>query len=467
MISFSDSLFKKLWLTVTATILVTVLYSYFLSYLFYEKLYVDIVEKSLIEEGYRLAGDYTGGPVTDEMRQQVDWYNEKSESEVFLVSNPKELSACLPYSIDYETLISREDRELLLKGEPVMKSGFEERFGRKILAVAIPLLDNNRLEGIIYLYVPLAKISELTFDFSFLWLIGGVLFIIIAAFLGFKMLHKLTRPLAAMKEAAEKVSGGDYSARVNIKSNDEIGQLAKAFNHMSESVQKEDEKKREFLADVSHELRTPISYIKGYSEALETGMIKETNEKSKYLKLINRESGRVVKLVEDLLDLSRLDADEYVLIKHPFPLAQLIEDFIIKYGPSLKEKNISLKLDLDPDIIINGDEGRLEQIFQNIIDNSIRYTDSGGRISITLSKHAFGCIVEIDDTGSGIPEEDISKLTERFYRVNKARSRSDGGTGLGLAIVDKLVKLHDGKLKIASEPGQGTTVKLYFPAVEL
>jgi signal transduction histidine kinase len=467
MISFSDSLFKKLWLTVTATILVTVLYSFFLSYLFYEKLYVDIVEESLIDEGYRLASDYSGGPLTDEMKEQVEWYNEKSESEVFLVSNPKELSACLPYSIDYETLIGKEEREQLLSGEPVMKSGFEERFGRKILAVAIPLLDNNRLEGIIYLYVPLAKISELTVDFSFLWLIGGVLFIIIAAFLGFKMLRKLTRPLAAMKEAAERVSGGDYSARVNIKSEDEIGQLAKAFNHMSESVQKEDEKKREFLADVSHELRTPISYIKGYSEALEAGMIKEPEAKNKYLKLINRESGRMVKLVENLLDLSRLDADEYSLIKSPFPLAQLIDDFIIKYGPAMDEKKLSLTLNLDPDIIINGDEGRLEQIFQNLLDNAIRYTESGGRVTFRLAKHAYGCKVEIEDTGAGIPEEDINKLTERFYRVNKARSRADGGTGLGLAIVDKLVKLHDGKMEISSELGQGTTITLYFPAVDL
>ncbi|CAM4055141.1 sensor histidine kinase [Mesobacillus thioparans] len=466
MISFSDSLFKKLWLTVTATILITVLYSYFLSYLFYEKLYVDIVEESLLDEGNRLASDYDGGPLTDEMRQQVEWYNEKSESEVFLVSNPKELSACLPYSIDYETLIGKEEREQLLKGEHVLKSGFEERFGRKILAVAIPLLDNSRLEGIIYLYVPLAKISELTVDFSFLWLIGGVLFIIIAAFLGFKMLHRLTRPLAAMKQAAEKVSGGDYSARVDIQSNDEIGQLARAFNQMSESVQKEDERKREFLADVSHELRTPISYIKGYSEALETGMIKDPEEKNKYLKLINRESGRMVKIVEDLLELSRLDADEYKLVKSPFPLAQLIDDFIIKYGPAMKNKHISLSLDLDPDIIVNGDEGRLEQIFQNIIDNSIRYTENDGMISIRLNKHPYGCMVEIEDTGIGIPEEDIAKLTDRFYRVNKARSRADGGTGLGLAIVDKLVKLHEGRMEISSELGKGTTIRLYFPVIE-
>lgn len=465
MTSFSDSLFKKLWLTVTATILVTVLYSFLLSYLFYEKLYVDIVEKSLIEEGNRLASDYTGGILTDELKERIEWYNEKSESEVFLVSNPKELSACLPYAIDYETLIGKEEREQLLNGEPVFKSGFEERFGRKILSVAIPLLDNSRLEGIIYLYVPLAKISELTVDFSFLWLIGGVAFIFIAAFLGFKMLHRLTRPIAAMKEAAERVSIGDYSARVDIQSKDEIGQLAKAFNHMSESIQKEDEKKRDFLADVSHELRTPISYIKGYSEALDTGMIKNRSEQQKYLKLISREAGRMVKIVADLLDLSRLDADEYKLVQNPFSLAQLIEDFIIKYGPLMDEKKIALSLELDPDIIINGDEGRMEQIFQNIIDNSIRYTDCEGDIKIRLAKHSYGCTVEIEDSGMGIPEEDIKNLRNRFYRVNKGRSRADGGTGLGLAIADKLVELHEGKMEITSKLGEGTIVKLYFPVV--
>jgi signal transduction histidine kinase len=428
---------------------------------------VDIVEESLIEEGNRLASDYAGGPLTAELKEKVAWYNEKSESEVFLVSNPKELSACLPYAIDYETLIGKEEREQLLQGEPVIKSGYEERFDRKILSAAIPLLDNSRLEGIIYLYVPLAKISELTVDFSFLWLVGGVAFIIIAAFLGFKMLHKLTRPIEAMKEAAEKVSRGDYSARVDIQSKDEIGQLARTFNHMSESIQREDEKKREFLADVSHELRTPISYIKGYSEALETGMIKNSEEQGMYLRLINREAGRMVKIVADLLDLSRLDADEYSLVKSPLVLAQLIEDFILKYDSSLNEKNISLQLDLDPDIIINGDEGRLEQIFQNIIDNAIRYTESGGEILVRLSKHPYGSIVEIQDTGIGIPEDDIEKLTNRFYRVNKARTRTDGGTGLGLAIVNKLVKLHEGKLEIQSTLGEGTNVKVYFPVLAL
>ncbi|CAM3743030.1 sensor histidine kinase [Mesobacillus zeae] len=459
------SLFKKLWLTITASILITILYSFLLSYLFYEKLYVDQEEKSLLEEGNRLALDYKGGPLSDKLKKDIEWYNGKSESEVFVVNSPRELSACLPFDINYETLVGPEERDKLLAGEAVTKKGYEERFDRKIVAVLVPLLDGDRLEGIIYLYVPLARISELTHDFSLLWLMGGAAFIIIAVYLGFKMTGRLTKPLIDMKRAAENVSQGDYSTRVEIQSNDEVGQLASAFNHMSRSIEEEDERKRDFLADVSHELRTPISYIKGYSEALASGFIKKASEQDKYLKLINREASRMVQLVADLLDLSRIDAGQYRLEKHLFPLAQLIEDFSQKYVPTMEEKQITFQTSLDPDIIMNGDEARIEQILQNIMDNAIRYTDNGGVIRLSLSKHPYGCLLELTDTGIGIPPEDLSSITRRFYRVNKARSRSDGGTGLGLSITEKLVRLHGGRLEIESVMGKGTKVKVLFPVL--
>jgi signal transduction histidine kinase len=464
---FDGSLVKKLWFTITAAIIITILYSYFLSYFFYERLYVDNVEKSLVEEGKRLALDYKGGPLTDEFIEKIEWYNTKTAYEVFAVSNPRELSACLPFEIDYKTLIGEEDREQLLKGEPVKKSGYEERFDRKILAVIIPLTDQNRLEGIIYLYVPLAKISELTKDFVYVWIIAGAVFVLVAVLLGTKWINRLTRPLIEMKEAANKVSKGDYSARIHLQSNDEVGDLAIAFNHMSASIQKEDERKKEFIANVSHELRTPISYVKGYSEAIVSGFVKKEEEMNKYLRLIHREAGRMERLVDDLLDLSKLDAEEYKLNKMPIPLAQVIEDALQKYLPMLKEKGIRLKTSLDPDIIINGDAERMEQIVQNLVDNSIRYTEEGGSISILLTADSGGCKLEIADTGIGIPPEDLKKVTQRFYRVNKGRSRKDGGTGLGLAIVEKLVYLHNGKLTITSEIGKGTTVTILLPALEI
>ncbi|MDE3839247.1 two-component sensor histidine kinase [Bacillus methanolicus] len=464
---FNGSLVKKLWFTITAAILITILYSYFLSYFFYERLYVDNVEKSLVEEGKRLALDYKGGPLTEQFIEKIEWYSTKTNYEVLVVNNPRELSACLPFEIDYQTLIGEEEREQLLKGKPVKKSGYEERFDRKILAVIIPLMDQNRLEGIIYLYVPLAKISELTKDFVFVWIIAGSVFALVAVLLGTKWIGRLTRPLIEMKEAANRVSQGDYSARIHLQSNDEVGQLANAFNHMSASIQKEDERKKEFIANVSHELRTPISYVKGYSEAIVSGIVKNEEEMNKYLQLIHREAGRMERLVYDLLDLSKLDAEEYKLNKIPIPLAQVIEDATQKYLPILKEKGIQLHSNFDPDIIINGEAERMEQIVQNLIDNSICYTEKGGTISIILSDDPEGCKLEIADTGTGIPPEDLQKVTQRFYRVNKGRSRNDGGTGLGLAIVEKLVHLHSGKLTITSEIGKGTTVTIVLPSLEI
>lgn len=464
MILGPNSIAKKLWMTVFASIFITIAFSYILSNYFYEKLYVEKTENNLLEEGTRLALDYEGGTLSKELKEKVEWYNSISEAEIFMVSNPKELSACLPFDIDYESLIEQEEREQLLKGEPVIKTGYEERFDRKIVATIVPLLDNNRLEGIIYLYLPLEKISEISKDFSILWLAAAVLFLVVSLFFGTKLIHRLTRPLKQMTIAAQRVSEGSYHTRVNIHSKDEIGQLGAAFNQMSASIQKEDERRKEFLANVSHELRTPISYVKGYSEALTSGMIK-AEDSQKYLHLIQREAGRMERLVGDIFDLAKMESDEFKLVFFPLVLSQVIEDSVEKYSLVMSEKGLTLHLELDPDIIINGDEGRLEQVLSNLMDNSIRYTKEGG-ITIKLEKHQKGCLLQLLDSGCGIPKEDLINLTQRFYRVNKGRTRADGGTGLGLAITEKIVHLHGGELEIESELGKGTCVKVFLPTIE-
>lgn len=457
-----NTLSKKLWIFVTTTIIITIGFSFLLSNYFYEKLYVENVRRGLLEEGTRLSAEYEGGPLSSELIEKVEWYNTKNESEVFIVSNPKELSACLPYEIDYDTIIGPEERDQLLSGKSVEKMGYEERFDRDVMAVIVPLTDSNRLEGIIYLYVPLAKISELTNDFSVIGLVVGLLFVIMSVYIGTIFVKKITKPLEIMKNAAEKVTAGDYSARVPVFSKDEIGQLGTAFNLMSVSIQKEDERKKEFLEDVSHELRTPISYVKGYSEALKTGLVKTSQEQERYLALIHREASRMERLVGDLLDLSRFDSEDFRLELRPLPLAQLVEDCLEKYSPTLQQKGLLLNSDLDPDIIVNADEGRIEQVIQNIVDNAINYTEQG-RINVLLVKHEKGCILSIKDTGIGIPKEDIQRVTQRFFRVNKARTRSDGGTGLGLAISNKLIQLHGGTLEIESDLGEGTCISIVLP----
>jgi signal transduction histidine kinase len=460
----SMTLGQKIWLMISIGVILTVSFSYFLLNYFYQKLYVDKVEQTLLEEGKLLASDYNGGPITDTFRKQVEWYNEKSTAEVLLVNNPRELSACLPFDIDYESLISGDDRSKLLRGDTVTKIGYEKRFHRKIMGVIVPLLDEHRLQGALYLYIPLASIQELTKDVAIIWLPLATLFVFVLLLAGKRMARHITDPLKEMEKVAYHMSQGDYRAQIPVRANDEVGRLAKAFNVMAKAIAEEDMRKREFLANVSHELRTPLSYVKGYSEAILQGLVKTKEEERKYVQLIHREADRMERLVRDLLDLARLEGNSVPLQKTPLVFAQVIEDTAVKYEPFLQKKQITLNMELDHDIILEGDTDRLEQVVQNLLDNAVRYTPIAGKIHIQLNKvSATSCQLIIRDSGKGVPKEKLPLLGQRFYRVDQARTRKEGGTGLGLAIVKQIISLHNGTISFFSEEGKGMEVVIQLP----
>ncbi|WP_420768977.1 sensor histidine kinase [Parageobacillus thermoglucosidasius] len=455
---------QKIWLMISLSVILTVSFSSFLLDYFYQKLYVDKVEQTLLQEGKSLASDYHGGEVSETFRKQIEWYDEKSTAEVILVNNPRELSACLPFDIDYQSLISGKDRAKLLRGETVTKIGYEKRFHRKIMGVIIPLLDDHRLQGAIYLYIPLASIQELTKEVAMIWLPLAALFVFVLLIAGKRLVRHITGPLKEMEEVAYHMSQGNYEAQIPVRTNDEIGKLAKAFNIMAKAVADEDMRKREFLANVSHELRTPISYVKGYSEAILEGLVKTKEEQRKHVQLIYREAGRMERLVRDLLDLAQLEGNGVPLQKVPLVFAQVIEDTVAKYEPFLQKKQITLAVELDHDIILEGDADRLEQVVQNLLDNAVRYTPDAGKIDIQLRKvSSKSCQLIIRDSGKGVPKEKLAFLGQRFFRVDQARSRKEGGTGLGLAIVKQIISLHDGTISFFSEEGKGMEVVIELP----
>ncbi|MFJ8265201.1 sensor histidine kinase [Peribacillus asahii] len=460
------SLSFKLWFTIMSAVILSVVFAYSLSQYYYKNLYVEKVKSDLIYEASLLAADYAGGKITEEYKRNIEWFNSKNESETFVVNNPRELSACLPFDIDYNTLISEEERQMLLEGKPIEKEGYEERFEKNIVAAIIPLTDGERLEGIIYTYIPVNSITDLIHEFAVKWIVTAILFMLIIMLLTTKWLKKLIHPIRDMEAAAHQVSNGDYSIQVQVTSDDEVGQLGHAFNKMAQSIHLEEERKREFLENVSHELRTPLSYIKGYTQAILDGVIKDKEEERKYLQLISRETLRMQHLVGDLMELTKMDRKQVMLQESPIAFAQFIEDFVGKYEQVIQDKQLQLQIELDPDPIIMGEERKLEQILQNVLDNAIHYTNAGGVISIILKQNKETCELSIADTGRGIPQQDLPYITNRFYRVNKARSRSDGGSGLGLAIVKKLVELQKGELKIESEEAVGTKVYVTFPIIQ-
>ncbi|MFS0645307.1 sensor histidine kinase [Siminovitchia sp. 179-K 8D1 HS] len=459
------SLSRKLSFALLIAFLVSIVYASLFSYMLYEGLYVKNLKTDMLQTGKRLALSYEGGAVRDSLINEINGFGEKSQFEVFAVKNPRELSMCLPFEIDYNALISGEDREKLLTGSPVYKKGHVKRLGRDVISVAVPLLDGKRLEGIIYLYYPLENLSEMTLRYSAYWLVGAFLFLLVALTLGNKWLKKTVKPLIEMKNAARELSSGNLAVRVANYHDDEIGQLAKTFNEMAESVQKEDERRKEFLANVSHELRTPLSYMKGYMEAIQTGVAKK-EDIEQYENIIWRETNRMERLVDDLLDLAKFESREFSLKMAPIPLAQTVEESINKVKHRMAEKGIELERFLNYELIVEADEERLIQMLMNVLDNAINYTDTGGKISVSLAmEDSSFAVITISDTGQGIPEADLAKITERFYRVDKARTRKQGGTGLGLAIVDRLAKLHGGTMVIASEVGKGTSVSIRLPLV--
>ncbi|MFX3623046.1 MAG: sensor histidine kinase [Ectobacillus sp.] len=456
---------QKLWLTISSAVIVTVASLYFISLYSYEKLYVQNVEETLTAEGKRLVAQYNSEVPLQDFENQVFAFNKISNAELLFVSNPRDLSACLPFDIQYNPIISEKDRQKLLAGRTIAKTGYEERFERNIMGVVVPVLDGKKLVGIIYSYLPIKGIKDLIFEMGLILAPLAFALIVLTAWIGRKIVIAVTKPLSQMERISYKMSKGDFTERINISSNDEIGKMAAAFNKMARALQKEDLQRKEFLANVSHELRTPLSYIKGYSEAILDGVVKQ-EQQLKFMALIHKEAGRMQRLVHDLLDLAQLEGDLFPLKKQPLVLAQLIEDTLETYEPKLTEKQIMLKKQLNPDIIAQVDEDRIQQVIHNIMDNAIRYTPIAGSISVSLQQNGSFGRLTIADTGIGIAKEHLEKLGERFYRVDKARSRQNGGTGLGLAIVKQIVEIHEGSFWIESEAGKGTAAIIELPILE-
>ncbi|MEK5233210.1 HAMP domain-containing sensor histidine kinase [Lysinibacillus sp. FSL K6-0232] len=455
----------RIWLLIFAFLVITVVFMYVLTDFLYQRLYVQDTEDTMIEVGLKLQTMYDSGKVTDEFIAAIEEFNDYSNLNIFAVRNPRELSACVPFDIDYETLIGPEERQKLLDGKTIQKIGYEPRFDRQLISVVIPLVDQNRLEGIIYIYFPLAKISELANNEVILLFISALIFLVVVSYLIYKGIRHIMRPLSELQNAVEQMSFGHYETRVPVNSRDEIGKLSSTFNKMAEAIQQEDEARKTFLATVSHELRTPISYVKGYSEAIQNGMITE-QQKEETIQLIVREANRMERLTNELLQLARTENEQTNIMLYPIPLGETIREVQQILMHQAHKKNITLCVDVDDALIIQADEVKLKQIFINIIENAINYSYEGSDVEVIAAEHNGYAVITIKDYGIGIPQEDLSHVTERFYRVNKARSRADGGSGLGLSIVEQLVKQLQGKLEIDSVVDKGTIVKVILPLME-
>jgi two-component system phosphate regulon sensor histidine kinase PhoR len=347
---------------------------------------------------------------------------------------------------------------------------FSDTLGINMKYVAVRVDQGERILGIVRFALPLSRVQPEIRIIYRVVLFGTIAAVIIALIVAYFISRSITLPIRQVKETARQIAKGDFSRRVRIKSKGELGELAESLNTMADELQQKmenlkrlDRVRTDFVANVSHELKTPLTLIKGYVETLQSKAIDDKEKAARFISIIKEHSDRLGYMIDDLLSLSELELSKDCVNRSKLDLKEIIDEISLGFGQALAEKKQSLTMSTKgDDFSIQADRNKIEQVFVNLIDNSIKYTKESGQIEVMLHEQSQTVCVTVQDNGIGIPKEHRDRVFERFYRVDKARSRELGGTGLGLSIVKHIVLAHNGKIAIESEPNKGTNVSVTF-----
>jgi signal transduction histidine kinase len=295
----------------------------------------------------------------------------------------------------------------------------------------------------------------------FLW--AGLAGLAVSILIAVVLARSVYVPIRRVTNAAEEIARGNYEQEVPVDGPKEVKGLATSFNQMSKQVKHSQQMLRDFVADVSHELRSPLTSIKGFAQAMVDGTAKGKEAQLKAATVIEDESKRMMRLVEELLEFSRLESGQITMVKEPVDLKELLHQCYEIFLMHAEEKGVKLKKDIEPLPPIIGDIDRLEQVFSNLLDNALKHTPSGGDINI-IARHPNPNFAEISitDTGPGIPAEQMRHVFERFYRADPSAGKA--GAGLGLAIARQIVLAHRGDIMAKSTLGKGTEFVVRLPA---
>ena len=287
--------------------------------------------------------------------------------------------------------------------------------------------------------------------------------LIVAGGGGIFLARRALNPVEKIAGTAREIEeSGDLSRRIGVETKDELGRLASTLNRMIERLERAFDRQREFTADASHELRTPLAIIEAESTL---ALQKERNarEYRSSLELVAQEAEYMSAIIDQLLALARADAEQEQLTFEEVDLGEFLGELASDVDILCREKGLDFTMGQMENLIVRGDGTRLKGLFLNLLDNAIRYTPGGGSVAVMLDRDGQTAVVTISDTGIGIPPEHITHIFERFYRVDKARSRADGGSGLGLAICRHIAESHGGRIEVESKVGEGSTFSVFLP----
>ncbi len=343
-----------------------------------------------------------------------------------------------------------------------------DQFGgsQPAMHLALPVLVEGKLVGAVYLSQPLQDAIAVLSDLRSRWLLSTAIAVVLSGVVGLLLSGAIARPLRLLTAAAGAVARGQLDQQVPVRSGDELGRLSEAFNEMTARLHAARQMQVDFVANVSHELRTPLTAVKGLVETLRDGAVDDPQVRDRFLETVEDETDRLIRLVNELLILSRVDSEALGLQRESVDLGRLAQTTAARLKSQADTRQVTLRVEVSPRTPFAwADPDRIEQVLVNLLDNAIKYSHPGGVVTIRVAGRSDGMArVEVQDRGMGIPMEDLPRIGERFYRADKARSRTEGGSGLGLAIAQALVEIHGGHLDLESEEGQGTRVTFTLPS---
>ncbi len=398
---------------------------------------------------------------SSEVRELIEGFDKKEQMEMMSINRSGEVTLSSSGFSPDESYNMPDYEAALESPEGVgVFHGYET--GENIIAVTVIIAQPSSS------YSALRYVASMTLIDSQLSMImltallisAGIILLVVSS--GMYFVKSICVPLMQISVTAKKLAKGDFSERIAIKNNDEIGELSRVFNDMADELENSESIKNDFISSVSHELRTPLTAIKGWSETLALGYDEETYRKG--MTVITHETGRLESMVEELLDFSRIQNGRFTLQMANTDIIAELDDALLIYTDKAKKENKTIHY-TEPDTlcVVYGDKNRLRQVFINVIDNAMKYTDPGGSVDISVEKDGGALSIIVADTGIGISEADLPKVKAKFYKANSTRR----GSGIGLAVADEIISMHGGTLEIASELGRGTTVTITLPLKQM
>ncbi|MBO8162664.1 MAG: HAMP domain-containing protein [Brevibacillus sp.] len=484
MLGMSKSIFRRLLFSYLVTVLVGigvagVLMSFFAKEYFYEAKQEELLRKAkkvnaAIQDAPKKneAGEITG--MDDAKQGTLAFLDETFDTRIWVFKQNGEIIAT---SMRDEVFIGKSVASSIVKkviqGQDVITELKFEGLDDPMLSVAIPWGKKDEVYGGIVLHAPIEGVERTIAQMreTILWatLFGLVLSTAMVSYLSWS----ISRPLKKIERTASEIGRGNYTERVNVSTTDEIADLAQTINTLAEKLEKVEQERRsleqvrnDFLANVSHELRTPLTGMQGFIEALQDGLVEEEAARKKYYEVLYNETMHLTRLVDDLMDLMKLESNEITLSRFPVDAGEVMNKVAFTFRAEAAEKETSIEVEVAENLPkVYADKDRLAQILNNLVKNAVKFTEKGV-IRLTAEADGEWVVIHVSDTGIGISADDLNRIWERFFKVDRGRSKKNRGTGLGLAIVKELVELHEGTITVESEPEKGTTFTLRLPTVE-